>query len=116
MWWEYLVLIIPSLLFTLFVNFVMVEYNSYDTEYLGGYVNRITYYEDWDELVRVRHEEQEKVGVDSNGKPIYRTRVWYTTERRYHPKQWTYTANGSNFEREINERLYNKIKNRQKNS
>ena len=44
-WWEYLVLIISSILFTLLVNVIMVECNSSDTEYLGGYVNKITYYE-----------------------------------------------------------------------
>ena len=110
-WWEYLSLIIPSLLFTLLVNVIMVECNSTDTEYLGGYVNKITYYEDWDELVRVRHESRDRVGTDKDGRPIYKTRVWYTTERRYHPKRWTYTSNDNRFETSIDERLYNKIKN-----
>lgn len=114
-WWEYLSLIIPSLLFTLLVNVIMVECNSTDTEYLGGYVNKITYYEDWDELVRVRHESRDRVGTDKDGRPIYKTRVWYTTERRYHPKRWTYTSNDNRFETSIDERLYNKIKNRLNN-
>lgn len=114
-WWEYLVLIISSILFTLLVNVIMVECNSSDTEYLGGYVNKITYYEDWDELVRVRHESRDRVGTDKNGNPIYKTRVWYTTERKYHPKHWTYTANDDRFETPIDERLYNKIKNRLNN-
>ena len=114
-WWEYLVLIIPSILFTLLVSLIMVEYNSHDTEYLGSYVNKITYYEDWDELVRVRHEKRVRTGTDNKGNPIYKTRVWYTTEREYHSEYWTYTTNESNYEHRINEKLYNKIKSRLNN-
>ena len=57
-WWEYIVLIIPSILFTVLVKWIMVETNSSDIEYLGTYVNQITYYEPWNELVEVRHEEE----------------------------------------------------------
>ena len=42
-WWEYLVLIFPSLLFTFITQIIMVSVSSSDTEYFGGYVNRITY-------------------------------------------------------------------------
>lgn len=111
-WWEYLVLIISSLFFTFLIKFIMVEYSSSDIEYLGGYVNKITYYEDWDELVRVRHEKEIRTGTDSKGNPIYTTKVWYTMERKYHPEKWTYTTNESNFEKNINESLYNNIKKR----
>jgi hypothetical protein len=84
----------------------MIDYNASDTEYLGGYITKITYYEDWDELVEVSHKEQ--VGTDSDGDPIYHT--YYTTERRYHPERWTYVDNTSNFEIPIRKELYNKIK------
>ena len=42
-WWEYLVLILPSLLFTFITQLIMISINSSDTEYFGSYVNRITY-------------------------------------------------------------------------
>ena len=111
-WWEYIILIIPSLLFTFLIKIIMVNYNASDTEYLGGYITKITYYEDWDELVQVRHEEEYVSGHDSDGNPIYSTRVWYTTERRYHPERWTYVDNESKYEKPIKKELYNKIKSR----
>ena len=111
-WWEYMVLIIPSLLFTLLVKLIMVSCNASDIEYLGGYVTKITYYEDWDELVQVRHEERVRTGTDSQGNPTYTTRVWYTTERRYHPEKWTCMVNDDNYEMHIKKELYNKIKTR----
>jgi hypothetical protein len=93
----------------------MIDFNASDTEYLGSYVSKITYYEDWDELVRVRHEKKERVGTDSNGNPKYITKVWYTTERVYHNEKWTYNTNISNHEHNISKELYNKIKNRLNN-
>ena len=65
----------------------MVSVNSSDTEYLGGYVNRMTYYEPWDEMVRVRHTR-----TDSDGEE----EVYYTWEREYHSERYTYVDNESN--------------------
>ena len=111
-WWEYIVLIIPSILFTVLVRLIMVSYNTSDVEYLGSYVTKITYYEDWDEMVRVRHERRVPCGRDSNGNTRYRTEVYYTWERRYHPEKWTYLSNESDFEKGIDKELYDKIKSR----
>lgn len=111
-WWEYIVLIIPSILFTVLVKWIMVETNSSDIEYLGTYVNQITYYEPWNELVEVRHEEEYVSGHDSDGNPIYSTRVWYTTEVRNHSEYYTYKTPHAMFETEISKNLYDKIKNR----
>ena len=75
-WWEYLVLIVPSLLFALITQLIMVSVNSSDIEYLGGYVNRITYYEPWDELVEVMHTREVACGTDSDGNTIYETEIY----------------------------------------
>ena len=80
-WWEYLVLRLPSLFFTLIAQIIRVSVNSTDTEYLGGYVNRITYYEPWDELVTVTHTREVACGTDSNGNTIYKTEVYHIIER-----------------------------------
>ena len=105
-WWEYLVLILPSLLFTLITQLIMVSVNSSDTEYLGGYVNRITYYEPWDEMVRVRHTRTNSDGEEE---------VYYTWEREYHSERYTYVDNESNWEHYLSKKEYEIIKKRMGN-
>ena len=111
-WWEYLVLILPSLLFALITQLIMVSVNSSDTEYLGGYVNRITYYEPWDELVEVRHTREVACGTDSDGNTIYETEVYYTLEREYHSEEYAYVDNESNWEHYLSKKDYETIKKR----
>lgn len=84
----------------------MVSVNSSDTEYLGGYVNRITYYEPWDEMVRVRHTR-----TDSDGEE----EVYYTWEREYHSERYTYVDNESNWEHYLSKKEYETIKKRMGN-
>lgn len=114
-WWEYLVLILPSLLFTLITQLIMVSINSSDTEYLGGYVNRITYYEPWDEMVEVEHTREVPRGTDSDGNTIYETEIYYTTERKYHSEEYTYVDNESNWEHNLSKKDYETIKQRMGN-
>ena len=102
-WWEYLVLILPSLLFTLITQLIMASVNSSDTEYLGGYVNRITYYEPWDEMVRVRHTRTNSDGEEE---------VYYTWEREYHSERYTYMDNESKWEHHLSKKEYEIIKKR----
>ena len=102
-WWEYAALILPSLLFVLLTRVIMVSANSNDTEYLGGYVNRITYYEPWDEMVHVRHTR-----TNSDGE----TEVYYTWEREYHSERYTYVDNESKWEHHLSKKEYETIKKR----
>ena len=106
-WWEYMALIVPSLLFTFITQLIMVSVNSSDTEYLGSYVNRITYYEPWDEMVRVRHTRTDKDGD---------TEVYYTWEREYHSECYTYVDNESNWEYHLSKKEYEVIKKRMGNN
>ena len=105
-WWEYAALILPSLLFVLLTRVIMVSANSNDTEYLGGYVNRITYYEPWDEMVEVRHTR-----TNSDGE----TEVYYTWEREYHSEAYTYVDNESKWEHHLSKKEYETIKKRMGN-
>ena len=109
-WWEYVVLIIPSLLFSLLIKLCMVSYNVSDTEYLGGYVTKIIYYEEWDEMVLRTKTRRVPCGRDSNGHTQYRTETYTVWERDYHPERWVYINNEDNFEHHISKELYNKIK------
>ena len=109
-WWEYVVLIIPSLLFSLLIKLCIVSYNVSDTEYLGGYVTKIIYYEEWDEMVLRTKTRRVPCGRDSNGHTQYRTETYTVWERDYHPEKWVYVNNENNFEHIISKKLYNKIK------
>lgn len=61
-WWEIAALVLPTSIIILLMNTIMVSYNMSDTEYLGSYTKRVSYYEPWDEEVPCRH-------------PIYCTRM-----------------------------------------
>jgi hypothetical protein len=102
-WWEYVVLILPSILFALLMQIIMVSVNAYDTEYLGSYVTKITYYEPWDEMVRVRHTRTNSDGEEE---------VYYTWEREYHSERYTYMDNESGWEHHLSKNQYETIKKR----
>ena len=66
MWWEYVVVICPSLLLCLLIEFCMKEVNTDDVEYLGYYVEKITYTEDWDEWIHKTCTRRVRMGTDSH--------------------------------------------------
>jgi hypothetical protein len=76
---------------------------EYDTEYLGGYITKITHYDEWDEWIHKTCTRRVPCGRDSKGNTIYRTETYDCSYREYHPERWTYT---DNYNRE--EYFYNK--------
>lgn len=95
-WWEYIVLIFPSLLLSLLLEFMFKSANTADVEYYGDYVTKVTYYEEWDEMVWVTKTRRVYCGTDSKGHSRYRTETYRVLERKYHPEHWDYnTANTS---------------------
>lgn len=83
--WEYAVVLVPSLLLFFALKYSFVYISSLDKEYLSDLVNKITYYEDWDETVMVTHTR-----TVSCGKGKTRTETYVVPERRYHPKRYVY--------------------------
>ena len=79
-WWEYLLVIIPSLLLALAVEALMKYDNVVDTEYLGYYVTKIRYEEPWNEYIHKTCTETRVVGHDKNGRAITQT---YTRDCSY---------------------------------
>lgn len=102
-WWEYICLVATSILFTLLLKSVFIASLEYDTEYLGGYITKITHYDEWDEWIHKTCTRQVPCGRDSKGHTIYRTETYDCSYRDYHPECWTYT---DNYNRE--EYFYNK--------
>ena len=102
-WWEYICLVVTSILFTLLLKSVFIASLEYDTEYLGGYITKITHYDEWDEWIHKTCTRQVPCGRDSKGHTIYRTETYDCSYRDYHPECWKYT---DNYNRE--EYFYNK--------
>lgn len=109
-WWEYAVLLLVPILIVSIMHIIMIHTNSMDTEYLGGYVKKITYYEEWDEMVLKTKTRRVPSGRDSNGHTTYRTEVYTVLEREYHPERWVYVDNNSDIEHRISKKTYNIIK------
>ena len=109
MWWEYVVVICPSLLLCLLIEFCMKEVNADDVEYLGYYVEKITYTEDWDEWIHKTCTRRVRIGTNSHGNPIYTTHSYDCSYREYHPKRWTYTLNNGHTEYFYNKEEFDKV-------
>ena len=105
-WWEYILLIVPPILLTLVFKCIMVEVNTMDTEYYGGYVTRVTHYDDWDETRMVPVTTVHRVGKTTV------TQTHYVPKRFYYPDKYTYVSNLDDSEIEISEALYERMKNR----
>lgn len=95
-WFEYIGLIVLSILFTLLVKAVFISINESDTEYWGSYITKIRHYDDWDEWVHRTCTRKVLKGHDKNGNPEYREKIYDCSYRDYHPERWTYTDNYGN--------------------
>lgn len=107
-WYEYIILILPSLLFALLLEFIFKDSNCSDTEYYGDYVSEVTYEEEWDEMVWVRKSRKVPCGT-YKGRTQYRTEYYDVRERKYHPAQYYYKTAMANRYSQINKELYEKI-------
>lgn len=80
-----------------------------DTEYLGYYITKATYYEPWNEYVHKTCSRQVYDGRDSDGNAKYRTEHYDCSYVDYHPAEWTYSRTGSSREIQISQTQYNQI-------
>ena len=92
-WFEYIGLIVISILFTLMFRGIFVSINESDTEYWGGYMTKIRHYDDWDEWVHRTCTRKVLKGYDKDGNPEYDEEEYDCSYRDYHPERWTYTDN-----------------------
>ena len=108
-WWEYIAQIIPSVLLTIILYFSFKCTGMYDTEYLGYYVTKATYYEPWDEYIHKTCTRDVYKGRDDEGNAIYETETYDCSYVDYHPARWTYNYTGSSYEVSISQSQYNQI-------
>ena len=99
-WWEYLVVYIPSILAALLTEFCINRYNTADTEYLGSYAVSIRHYEEWNEWVH-------RTCACSVGTGKHRHTVSYDCSYcQEHPEEWVALLNNGS-SRYISEHDYN---------
>ncbi len=121
-WWEIALLVLPTSLIILLLNFAMVSYNTSDTEYLGSYTKTVTYYEPWDEEVPCRHPiyctrmVSYSCGTSKSPRTCFRTERYicgyvHPYDVDYHPARW---AKENNFgsENGISQGEFNMLKKR----
>lgn len=116
-WWEVTIPMIVTLLFVLIAKWISVKSLIQDTEWLGGYVTEVRYYEDWNEKVSCRHPIYcSRTVCSGSGK----TRSCHTQtyvcghvhpyDVDYHPEYWTaettlgrYTISHEKYNRLVNQ-------------
>ena len=92
-WWEYICLVGVSILFTFLLKSVFIASLEYDTEYLGGYITKITHYDEWDEWIERTCTRTVHDGYDKDGREITHEEKYDCSYREYHPECWKYTDN-----------------------
>ena len=92
-WFEYIGLIVFSIIFTLIFKSIFITINESDTEYWGSYMTKIRHYDDWDEWVHRTCTRKVLKGHDKDGNPEYEEEKYDCSYRDYHPERWTYTDN-----------------------
>lgn len=102
-WWEYLILILPSIGISTAIYFGMISYSENDTEYLGDYVVSIRYYEPWDEYV---HQTCTSTSTDADGNVT--TTTYDCSYVDDHSEKWSQVTS-TGCENEITQKEYNRI-------
>ena len=92
-WWEYLIVIVPTMLIYFMVRGIVLFTSSLSTEYYGGYITKIIHYDDWDEWIVKTCTRRVYAGSDSKGHAKYRTETYNCSYREYYPDYWTMTDN-----------------------
>lgn len=106
--WEYVLLIVPSLLISLLIEYGMISYNTASTEYFGDYATKIMHYDAWNEYIHKTCTKRVPCGRVNN-KTIYRTVHYDCSYVDEHPERWVmYTS--TNNEIYIDKKQYNIIK------
>lgn len=105
-WWEYLVLILPSFAISTAIYFGMISYSESDTEYFGDYVTEIRYYEPWNEYIHKRCSYTTSSGSGKNR--VTTTHYYDCSYVDYHPEKFTQVFKGGG-EFEISKKEYTRL-------
>lgn len=108
-WWEYLCVFIPSIVVSIIVNLLMINYNTSSTEYFGYYANSVKHYDAWNEYIHRTCTRQVPCGTDGNGHTRYRTETYDCSYVKYHKEYWVAEDNTNN-DRIISKIIYDSFR------
>lgn len=107
-WWEFVLPFVLSIVLIGIGKLTMNAVGTIDTEYWGGMVTEVRYYEAWDEYVHKICTRQVYAGSDSKGRPKYRTETYDCSYVDRHPEYWKmYVNTGEEFR--INKSYYSSL-------
>lgn len=109
-WWEFTIPIAISVIFILIAKWISINSLTSDTEWLGGYVTEVRYYEAWNERVSCRHPIYCTSCSGSGKSRSCRTYVCghhHAYDVDYHPEYWTAETTLSSFN--ISKQRYNEL-------
>lgn len=109
-WWEYLLVIVPSILFVIVCEAIFRSDNSDDVEYLGTYITKIRHYDRWNEYIHRTCTREVPNGKDSEGHTKYRTETYDCSYVEDHPERWAYFTNDGQENYFIGESEYDRVK------
>jgi hypothetical protein len=99
---EYIIVLIPSVLLVISLNYIFIEINTSDKEFIGHIVKNIRYYEPWNEYVKRTCSHTYKVGKTT------RTIYYDCSYIRYHSERWVkISSDGESYD--ISKDEYNKL-------
>lgn len=101
-WWEALIPIGVAILFIIVFRFFVIKSITTDTEYWGGTVQKVEYYEDWNEYIHKTCYHHYKCGKSTCSRPYDCSYV------QYHPASWQITDNNG-IVQSISESEYNRL-------
>lgn len=94
--WELAGLLLVAVLSVAVAKWTVEKVQTDDVEYWGGWIQSASYFEDWDERVRCRHEQyhtESYTTTNSKGESVTRTRrvsdgYAHAYDVDYHPEYW----------------------------
>lgn len=112
-WWEYTLLLVPSILIVFLLKFSFEKYETSSTEYLSYYYVKIRHTDAWNEWIHKTCTKSVPNGVDSKGHTKYRTVTYDCSYCQEHPERWILIDNKGG-ETYSNKFEFNRIKNKWK--
>jgi len=106
-WFEYLFLLVPSIIIYFALRAIIVSIEESSTEYIGGYATSISHYDAWDEWVHKTCTRRIPCG-SYEGHVRYTTVTYDCSHRVYHPEKYVITDN-DNVSHDITKAEYVKI-------
>lgn len=96
MWWEYGLLLIPSIIIVFTLKFSFEAYETSTKEYLSFYYVKARHTDEWNEWIHKTCTRRVPNGRDSKGNTTYRTETYDCSYCQTHPERWILIDNTGN--------------------